>query len=166
MIRLNSVMIGKFLKMVVMLRRLALLWSNGEYEMINKIIDNITTLFVFIMTCVVSFVLSAAQSNDVNLSGRDLLIFLIGFWGSVICITIRYVFLYLEAIKQDRVIKKIFMLLYLIVGSGMFILMLIVVFQLSDFSLKHDVLSYYNAYQVFMLLSLIFQWLGEKLFEK
>ena len=134
--------------------------------MINKIIDNITTLFVFIMTCVVSFVLSAAQSNDVNLSGRDLLIFLIGFWGSVICITIRYVFLYLEAIKQNRVIKKIFMLLYLIVGSGMFILMLIVVFQLSDFSLKHDVLSYYNAYQVFMLVSLIFQWLGEKLFEK
>lgn len=134
--------------------------------MINKIIDNITTLFVFIMTCVVSFILSAAQSNDVNLSGRDLLIFLIGFWGSVICITIRYVILYLEAIKQDRVIKKIFMLLYLIVGSGMFILMLIVVFQLSDFSLKHDVLSYYNAYQVFMLVSLIFQWLGEKLFEK
>ncbi|MDE7252847.1 MAG: hypothetical protein K2O32_07895 [Acetatifactor sp.] len=152
--------------MGVMLRKLALLWSNGEYEMINKIIDNITTLFVFIMTCVVSFVLSVAQSNDVNLSGRDLLIFLIGFWGSVICITIRYVFLYLEAIKQNRVIKKIFMLLYLIVGSGMFILMLIVVFQLSDFSLKHDVLSYYNAYQVFMLLSLIFQWLGEKLFEK
>lgn len=134
--------------------------------MINKIIDNITTLFVFIMTCVVSFVLSVAQSNDINLSGRDLLIFLIGFWGSVICITIRYVFLYLEAIKQNRVIKKIFMLLYLIVGSGMFILMLIVVFQLSDFSLKHDVLSYYNAYQVFMLVSLIFQWLGEKLFEK
>lgn len=134
--------------------------------MINKIIDNITTLFVFIMTCVVSFVLSVAQSDDVNLSGRDLLIFLIGFWGSVICITIRYVFLYLEAIKQDRVIKKIFMLLYLIVGSGMFILMLIVVFQLSDFSLKHSVLSYYNAYQVFMLVSLIFQWLGEKLFEK
>lgn len=132
----------------------------------NKIIDNITTLFVFIMTCVVSFILSAAQSNDVNLSGRDLLIFLIGFWGSVICITIRYVFLYLEAIKQNRVIKKIFMLLYLIVGSGMFILMLIVVFQLSDFSLKHSVLSYYNAYQVFMLVSLIFQWLGEKLFEK
>ncbi|MDE6701938.1 MAG: hypothetical protein K2K10_13160, partial [Acetatifactor sp.] len=60
--------------------------------MINKIIDNITTLFVFIMTCVVSFILSAAQSNDVNLSGRDLLIFLIGFWGSVICITIRYAF--------------------------------------------------------------------------
>lgn len=134
--------------------------------MINKIIDNITTLFVFIMTCVVSFVLSVAQINDVNLSGRDLLIFLIGFWGSVICITIRYVFLYLKAIKQDRVIKKIFMLLYLIVGSGMFILVLIVVFQLSDFSLKHDVLSYYNACQIFMLVSLIFQWLGEKLFEK
>lgn len=134
--------------------------------MINKIIDNITTLFVFIMTCVVSFVLSVAQRNDINLSGRDLLIFLIGFWGSVICITIRYVFLYLEAIKQKRVIKKIFMLLYLIVGSGIFILVLIVVFQLSDFSLKHDVLSYYNACQIFMLVSLIFQWLGEKLFEK
>lgn len=133
--------------------------------MINKIIDNITTLYVFIMTCVVSFVLSAAQSNDVNLDGKNLLIFLFGFWGSVICITIRYVFLYLEAIKQSRVIKKIFMLLYLIIGSGIFILMLIVVFQLSGFSLEYSALSYYNAYQVFMLVSLIFQWLGEKLFE-
>ncbi len=131
-----------------------------------KIIDNVTALYVFIMTCAVSFILSAAQSNDVNLSGKNLFIFLFGFWGSVVCIIIRYAFLYYKAIAQNSVMKKVFMIVYLIAGSSIFILMLIVVFRLSGFSIKHDVLSYYNAYQIFMIVVLISQWLGEKLFER
>lgn len=132
----------------------------------NKITDSITTLFVVIMTCVVSFVLSAAQRNDVDLRDGDLLLFLFGFWGSVICIAIRYAVLYFEAIRQNRVIKKIFMLLYLTVGSGIFIGVLILVLKLSDFSLEHGVLTHYNSYQIFMVVLLLSQWLGEKLFEK
>ena len=89
-----------------------------------RIIVNITTLYVFIMTFVVSFILSLAQNNDSNLSGEKLLIFLCGFWGSAICIVIRYVILYRNALFQHNLIKKILMLIYLIVGSGVFVLVL------------------------------------------
>lgn len=65
-----------------------------------RIIVNITALYVFIMTFVVSFILSLAQTNDSNLNGEKLLIFLCGFLGSVICIVIRYVFLYRNALSQ------------------------------------------------------------------
>ena len=71
-----------------------------------RIIVNITTLYVFIMTFVVSFILSLAQNNDSNLSGEKLLIFLCGFWGSAICIVIRYVILYRNALFQHNLIKK------------------------------------------------------------
>ena len=128
-----------------------------------RIIDNITTLYVFIMTFVVSFILSLAQNNDTNLSGEKLLIFLCGFWGSVICIVIRYVFLYGNAISQNNTIKKILMVIYLTVGSGLFALVLIRVLIISDFSIKHNVLSNYNSCQIFMIVILLFQWLGEKL---
>lgn len=128
-----------------------------------RIIDNITTLYVFIMTFVVSFILSLVQSNDDNLSGEKLLVFLCGFWGSVICIVIRYVLLYRGAISQSNIIRKILMLIYLIVGSGVFALVLIRILFLSDFSIKQDVLSNYNACQVMMLVILLSQWLGEQL---
>ena len=65
-----------------------------------RIIVNITALYVFIMTFVVSFILSLAQTNDSNLNGEKLLIFLCGFLGSVICIVIRYVFLYRNVLSQ------------------------------------------------------------------
>ena len=128
-----------------------------------RIIVNITTLYVFIMTFVVSFILSLAQNNDSNLSGEKLLIFLCGFWGSTICIVIRYVILYRNALFQHNLIKKILMLIYLIVGSGVFVLVLAGILFLSDFSIKRDVLSNYNACQIIMLVILLSQWLGEQL---
>ncbi len=128
-----------------------------------RIIVNITTLYVFIMTFVVSFILSLAQNNDSNLSGEKLLIFLCGFWGSAICIVIRYVILYRNALFQHNLIKKILMLIYLIVGSGVFVLVLAGILFLSDFSIKRDVLSNYNACQIIMLVILLSQWLGEQL---
>ena len=128
-----------------------------------RIIVNITTLYVFIMTFVVSFILSLAQNNDSNLSGEKLLIFLCGFWGSAICIVIRYVILYRKALFQHNLIKKILMLIYLIVGSGVFVLVLAGILFLSDFSIKRDVLSNYNACQIIMLVILLSQWLGEQL---
>lgn len=130
-----------------------------------KIIDNITTLYVFIMTFAVSFIISLVQSNDTNLSGKNLLIFLCGFWGSVICIIIRYVFLFYKAISQNNATKKILMVVYLMVGSSIFVLFFAALLNLSGFSIKHDVLSYYNDYQIFMLIILLSQWLGEKLLE-
>lgn len=133
---------------------------------INKLINNITALFVFIMTCVVSFILSVAQSNDVNLNGKSLFIFIIGFGGSIICILIRYIVLYYIAIKQRSAAIRIFMILYLAIGSSIFISMLIMIFRLSNFSTDSSALSHYNAYQFFMLGMLIFQWLGERLFVK
>lgn len=128
-----------------------------------RIIVNITTLYVFIMTFVVSFILSLAQNNNANLSGEKLLIFLCGFWGSVICIVIRYVILYRNALLQHNLIKKILMLIYLIVGNGIFVLILAGILFLSDFSIKRDVLSNYNACQIIMLVILLSQWLGEQL---
>ena len=128
-----------------------------------RIIVNITTLYVFIMTFVVSFILSLAQNNDSNLSGEKLLIFLCGFWGSAICIVIRYVILYRNALFQHNLIKKILMLIYLRVGSGVFVLVLAGILFLSDFSIKRDVLSNYNACQIIMLVILLSQWLGEQL---
>ena len=128
-----------------------------------RIIDNITTLYVFIMTFVVSFILSLVQSNDDNLNGEKLLVFLCGFGGSVICIVIRYVLLYRSAISQRNMIRRILMLIYLIVGSGVFALVLIRILLLSNFSIKHDVLSNYNACQIIMLVILLSQWLGGQL---
>lgn len=113
-----------------------------------RIIDNITALYVFIMTFGVSFVLSFAQSNDTDLSGKKLFLFLCGFWGSVMCIIMRYVFLYHKAITLSNGIKKVFMIVYLTVGSSISVLMLIVILNLSGFTIKHDVLSHYNSYQI------------------
>ncbi len=132
---------------------------------IYRIIDNITTLFVFVMTFVVSFILSLAQNSDTNLSGEKLMIFLWGFWGSVICIVIRYVFLYRNAISQSNIIKKTLMLIYLILGNCIFLFVLVGTLFLSDFSIKHDVLSNFNACQIIMLVILLSQWLGDKLLE-
>ena len=72
-------------------------------------------------------------------------------------------FLYGNAISQSNTIKKILMVIYLTVGSGLFALVLLGVLILSDFSIKHEVLSNYNACQIFMLVILLSQWLGEKL---
>lgn len=143
-----------------------MLANNEGVGMVRKyrIIDNITALYVFIMTFAVSFVLSLAQSNDTDLSGKNLLMFLCGFWGSVMCIIIRYVFLYHKAITLSNRIKKLFMLVYLTVGSCISVLILIGVLNLSGFTTRHDVLSYYNAYQIFMIGVLLSQWLGEKIF--
>ena len=129
-----------------------------------RIIDNITALYVFIMTFAVSFVLSLAQSNDTDLSGKKLFLFLCGFWGSVMCIIMRYVFLYHKAITLSNGIKKVFMIVYLTVGSSISVLILFVILNLSGFTIKHDVLSYYNSYQIFMIGVLLSQWLGEKIF--
>lgn len=142
------------------------MWASDEelaMKKIYRIIDNITTLFVFVMTFVVSFILSLAQNSDTNLSGEKLLIFLWFFWGSVICIVIRYVFLYRNAISQNNIIKKTLMFIYLILGSSIFSLVLVGALFLSDFSIKHDVLSNYNACQIIMLVILLSQWLGDKL---
>ena len=100
---------------------------DGETVMkkVYRIIDNITTLYVFIMTIVVSFILSSAQNNDVNLSGEKLLAFICGFWGSAICIVIRYVILYRNVISQSNIMKKTLLLIYLIVGSCIFAVVLV-----------------------------------------
>lgn len=132
----------------------------------NKIIDNITTLYVFVMTCIISFLITVVQSVDVDLMGKNLFVFLFGFWGSVLCIIIRFVLLYFKALQQRRAANKIFMILYLTIASIIFMLRLIVVLRLSDFSFKHYVLSYYSRYQFFMLELLISQWLSAKIFIK
>ena len=46
-----------------------------------KIIDNITTLYIFIMTFAVSFIISLVQSNDTNLSGKKFIDFSLRFLG-------------------------------------------------------------------------------------
>lgn len=134
-----------------------------KYRVI-EIIDNITALYVFIMTFAVSFILSFAQSNDTDLSGKNLFMFLCGFWGSIMCIIIRYGFLYHKAITLNYGIKKLFMLVYLTVGSSISVLILIGVLYLNGFAIRHEVLSYYNAYQIYMIGVLLSQWLGEKIF--
>lgn len=115
------------------------MWTSDEemaMKKIDRMIDNITTLFVFVMTFAVSFILSLAQSSETNLRGENLLIFLLGFWGSVICIAIRYVFLYRKAIAQNNIMKKILMFLYLILGNSIFLLILAGTLIISDFSIE------------------------------
>lgn len=130
---------------------------------VYRIIDNITTLYVFIMTIVVSFILSVAQNNGVNLSGEKLLVFICGFWGSAICVVIRYVILYRNVISKCNIMKKTLLLIYLIVGSCIFAVVLVGTLFLSAFSIKYDVLSNYNACQIIMFVILLSQWLGEQL---
>lgn len=134
-----------------------------DMEKIYRIINNITTLFVFVMTFVVSFILSLAQNDNMDLDGEKLAIFLLGFLGSIICVIIRYVILYNKAISHNDTIKKIFIIIYLIVGNILFVLVLIGTIVLSNFSIKYDALSNYNACQIFMLVILLSQWIGEKI---
>ena len=125
-----------------------------------KFIDEITTFFVFVMTCIVVFILTVAQSNDTNLTGKSL--FLFGFFGSMLCIIVRFIILYSRTMKESRAIRRIFIVSYLIVWSILFVLMFCVVLQESNFSIEHIYLWNYNAYQNFMLVILIAQWLPGK----
>lgn len=127
-----------------------------------KFIDEITTLFVFVMTCIVVFILTVAQSNDTNLTGKSLFLFLFGFFGSMLCIIVRFIILYSRTMKESRAIRRIFIVSYLIVWSILFVLMFCVVLQESNFSIEHIYLWNYNAYQNFMLVILIAQWLPGK----
>lgn len=127
-----------------------------------KFIDEITTLFVFVMTCIVVFILTVAQSNDTNLTGKSLFLFLFGFFGSMLCIIVRFIILYSRTMKESREIRRIFIVSYLIVWSILFVLMFCVVLQESNFSIEHIYLWNYNAYQNFMLVILIAQWLPGK----
>ena len=88
-----------------------------------KFIDEITTLFVFVMTCIVVFILTVAQSNDTNLTGKSLFLFLFGFFGSMLCIIVRFIILYSRTMKESRAIRRIFIVSYLIVWSILFVLM-------------------------------------------
>lgn len=129
-----------------------------------KLIDNLTSLFIFIMTCAVVYILSVAQQNNINLSGKNLFLFILGFLGSIICIMIRFVILYFKAIQLSSVIKKLFMIIYLTIWCILSVVVLVIILQLSNFSTEHQFLFHYNAYQIFMLVILLAQWLGAKLF--
>lgn len=133
--------------------------------MIKKysLIDTLTTLFIFVMTCVVVAVLSAAQRENVDLSHESLMLFIVGFYGSIICIAIRFVALYCRVLQLSNLLKKIVAIIYFIVWTLLSIVALVMVMQITNFSLKYNILSGYNAYQIFILVILLAQWLGEKI---
>ena len=135
------------------------------YAMVKKyrLIDTLTTLFIFVMTCVVVFVLFVAQRENVDLSHESLILFIVGFYGSIICIAIRFVALYCRVLQLSNLLKKIVAIIYFIVWTLLSIAVLVVVIQLTNFSVQHDVLSSYNGYQIFMIVILSAQWLGEKI---
>lgn len=59
--------------------------------------------------------------------------------------------------------EKTLLLIYLIVGSCIFAVVLAGTLFLSAFSIKYDVLSNYNACQIIMFVIVLSQWLGEQL---
>ena len=129
-----------------------------------KLIDNLTTLFILDMTFIVTFVIFAAQRENVNLSDESLKLFIIGFCGSILCIIIRFAILYYKAFQQTSLLKKVGSILYFTLWTILATIFLILTMQDSHFSLKHYALSGYNTYQFFMLVLLMAQWSGEKIF--
>lgn len=125
-------------------------------------IENITILFVFVMTFLVCFTISKVQSENIELIRKDKLLFVIGFGGSIICIILRFVLLYYKTLQQSRKIKKVGVMIYLIVWSLLAVIMLGMVLRLSEFSLEQRYLSNYNAYQIFMLVIVFAQWIAGK----
>ncbi|MCM1102337.1 MAG: hypothetical protein NC079_11270 [Clostridium sp.] len=125
-------------------------------------VDLLTTSFIFVMTCVVVAVLSVAQRENFDLSHESLILFIVGFYGSIVCIVIRFVILYHRVLQMRNPLRKTGVLIYFMIWTLLSVMALAMVMQSTGFSLKHNVLSGYNAYQIFMLVILLAQWLGEK----
>ena len=129
-----------------------------------NLIDNLTAFIILVMTFIVVFIIFVAQRENVDLSHESLILFIIGFCGSILCIIIRFGILYYIAFQQINLLIKAGSILYFTLWTILATVNLILVLQNSHFSLKHSALSGYNDYQIFMLVLLMAQWSGEKIF--
>lgn len=130
----------------------------------KKTVENVTTLYVVFMTVVVSFALSIAQSLDSNLEKKDLFIFIVGFWGSMICLIVHYGVLYFKAIKQEDKDMKTFLLICLVIDSMIYLVGFVRMVLESKLSMEHYVYGYYNGFQYFMLIMILVLRLSNVLF--
>ena len=154
-IRCNSNFLGLFLCRKI---------EKGYFmKKIYRLIDTITATFILVMTCVVVVVLFVAQKENVNLSQVRLILFIVGFYGSIICIALRFVTLYCRVLQLSNLLKKMIIIIYFTVWTLLSVASLVVVIRLTNFSVQHDVLSDYYGYQIFMIVILSAQWLGEKI---
>lgn len=128
--------------------------------------DNCTVLVVLISTCVVLFILSVAQAEDTSLSGWRLILFVAGFTGSILCIAIRFIFLYMVAVQKSSVIKKTGLIIYLTVWCVICVIELYRVMRTAGFLVEHEILSHYHFFQIFMFKIVLVQWLGALLFRE
>lgn len=129
-----------------------------------NLIDNLTAFFILVMTFIVLFIIFKAQRENVDLSHESLILFIIGFCGSILCIIIRFGVSYYKTFQQTNLLKIAGSILYFMLWTILATVILILILQDSHFSLKHSALSGYDDYQIFMLVLLMAQWLGEKIF--
>lgn len=129
-----------------------------------NLIDNLTAFIILVMTFIVVFIIFVAQRENVDLSHESLRLFVIGFCGSILCLIIRFAISYYKAFQQINLLKKAGSILYFTLWIILATVFLIQILHDSHFSLKHSALSGYNTYQFFMLVLLMAQWLGEKIF--
>lgn len=129
-----------------------------------NLIDNLTAFIILVMTFIVTFIIFVAQRENVDLSHESLRLFIIGFCGSILCLIIRFGVSYYKAFQQINLLKMAGSILYFTLWIILATVYLILILQDSHFSLKHSALSGYNTYQFFMLVLLMVQWLGEKIF--
>lgn len=128
------------------------------------LIDNMTTAYITIFLFLVSFIVTRAQQSNMNLSGKELGIFLICISGSLICILIRFIMCYGCLIKQQFSKKKIpGLICYTILGLIMIEKTLYTLY-ISNWSIEHEYLYNYTMLQLFMLGMVIVQWIGMKVF--
>ena len=129
----------------------------------HKILDNTIVLYVIVMTLIVSFILSSAQREDVDLEGIQLLLFLFGFIGSIFCILLRFILLFKSITLLDLSIKKTIVLICIILGGIVYITTLVGVFRTTGLSIGHSVYENYNSLLYFNVVILLGQWIVEKI---
>lgn len=130
------------------------------------IINGLATIYVLIMWWCVSWNISLAQSVDRELAGIDLYGFLLGFWGSFVCVIIRFIVGYKVFWRQESKVRKLLGLGSLLAMNILFVIKLIMILDSSNYSILCEHLNYYHSYQFFMVEVVIAQWLIRKLFEK
>ena len=128
----------------------------------KKRIEDITTLFVIVFTVIVSFILSATQAEQIELSDLPLCIFLLGYVGSILCIVIQFIILFKGTLCVKEKAQRIAILTIVVIGIAFCLVRFIKMFNDSSFSTDYQVYRFYNEFQYTMLGVIIIQRLVDK----
>ena len=125
----------------------------------SQIIYTMMDAYILIMTFVVCYIVSLSQSSSADLHGKYLVIFILGFWGSVLCVAIRYIILFLNAKRIDEKFRKYIYILCCALGVLALAFVLYISISLSGWQIRYENSSNFYGVQIFMVVQILYQWL-------